>query len=257
MQMRPQFPVGMLNNPQLAMAPFTNPNAYFAPPQFFPFPQGSMQNLNTNNLVQLLAQNALNLPQFLPNGQVGQVNMPNLVQNVNQLLQMQLANSVPQNPGLFVNGQLGMTKGNGVVQQSLDGNGLQHINHNVALTSDFGSPQVQRNQNVFSPGAANSQVLLKVAVSLTDCCYKTCAHLSEILIVLYHNGYWDISFFIVNGHHIYFSCANSTWKMMPLSMHVGLASWLLKRMRNKNNVWSSMISANFQRLYCFNEQWFI
>ncbi|KAI3448732.1 hypothetical protein Pfo_005397 [Paulownia fortunei] len=154
LQIRPQFQLGILNNPQLAMPPFTNPNAYFAPTQFFPFPQGSLQNLNTNNLPQLFAHNAVNPPQFLPNGQL---NVPNLVQNVNQLLQMQMTNCGPQNLGPFVNARMGLANGNGVVPQSVDGNGLKHINHNAAVTKDFGSPQTHRNQNVFSPGAAKSQ----------------------------------------------------------------------------------------------------
>ncbi|KAL8028734.1 hypothetical protein ABFX02_14G179900 [Erythranthe guttata] len=146
MQMGPQFQMGMLNNPQLGMPPFNNPNAYFPQPQFFPFPQGPMQNLNANNLAQLLVQNAVNLPQFLPNGQMG---VPNLMQNVNQLLHMQMANSGLQNPRPFGNGQLGMGMPNG--------NGLNNMNQNAAATNVLNSPQVQHSQNAFSPGAANSQ----------------------------------------------------------------------------------------------------
>ncbi|KAK4424764.1 hypothetical protein Salat_1670000 [Sesamum alatum] len=153
-QVRPQFQVGILNNPQLVMPAFTNPNPYFAPPQFFPYPQGSVQNLSANSLPQLFTHNSVNQPQFLPNGQV---NVPSLVQNVNQLLQMQMPNYCPQSSGLFPNALLGVSNGNGVMQQSVDGNGLKHINHNAAVTKDFGSPQAQRNQNVFSPGSAKLQ----------------------------------------------------------------------------------------------------
>lgn len=160
MQIPPQFQVGVLNNPQLAMPPFTNPNTYFAPTQFFPFPRGTFQNLNTNNLPQLFAHNAGNPPQFLPNGQL---NMPNLVQNVNQLLQMQVMSCGPQNLGLFVNARSGVGNSNGVVPQPVDGNGLKHINHNAAVMKDFGSRQAQWNQNPFSPGAAKSQVACLVA----------------------------------------------------------------------------------------------
>ncbi|KAL0387667.1 UNVERIFIED_CONTAM: hypothetical protein Sradi_2648500 [Sesamum radiatum] len=153
-QVRPQFQVGMLNNPQLVMPAFTNPNNYFAPAQFFPYPQGSVQNLSANSLPQFFTHNSVNPPQFLPNGQL---NVPNLVKNVNQLLQMQMPNCGPQSSGLFANALLGVSNGNGVMQQSVDGTGLKHINHNAAVTKDFGSAQAQRNQNVFSPGSAKSQ----------------------------------------------------------------------------------------------------
>ncbi|KAK6143247.1 hypothetical protein DH2020_023595 [Rehmannia glutinosa] len=115
---------------------------------------GSLQNLNTNNLSQLFAHNAVNPPQLLPNGQL---NVSSLVQNVNQLLQMQMTNCGPQNLGPFANARMGLANGNGVVPQSVDGNAPKHLKDNAAVTKDFGSPQTQRNQNGFSPGAAKSQ----------------------------------------------------------------------------------------------------
>ncbi|GFQ01456.1 hypothetical protein PHJA_002289500 [Phtheirospermum japonicum] len=154
MQVRPQFQVGLLNSPQLAIPPFTNPNAYFAATQFLPFLQGPLQTLNTDNSPQLFAHNAVNQPQYMPNGQL---NVPNLVQNVNQLLQMQMANCGPQNLGPFANARMGLANGNGIVPQLVDGNGINHLNHNAAVTQDFGSPQTQGNHNPFSPGAAKSQ----------------------------------------------------------------------------------------------------
>ncbi|KAL0455260.1 UNVERIFIED_CONTAM: hypothetical protein Slati_0865200 [Sesamum latifolium] len=153
-QVRPQFQVGMLNSPQLVMPAFSNPNTYFAPAQFFPYPQGSVQNLSANSLPQFFTHNSVNPPQFLPNGQL---NVPSLVENVTQLLQMQMPNFPPQSSGLFANALLGVSNGNGVMQQSVDGNCLKHINHNAAVTKDFGSSQAQRNQIVFSPGSAKSQ----------------------------------------------------------------------------------------------------
>ncbi|KAL8542052.1 hypothetical protein ACS0TY_003060 [Phlomoides rotata] len=150
-QIRPQFPVGMLNNP-LAMPPFTNPNAYFPPNQFFPFPQGTFPNLPLNNLPQLFPNNAVNPSQFMPNGQL---NMQNLVQNVAQLLQMQMMNCGPQNLGQFMNLPSGGGINNGMVPQSINGNVMQHMNHNAA--ADNGSHNAQQNDNLLSPGASTLQ----------------------------------------------------------------------------------------------------
>ncbi|KAG8363757.1 hypothetical protein BUALT_Bualt19G0055500 [Buddleja alternifolia] len=158
MEIRPQFQMGTFSNAQLAMPPFTNQNTFFAPNQFLPFPQAPLHNLNTNNLSQLFAHNAVNPPQFLPNGQL---NVPNLVQNVNHLLQMQMQmqmrNCGPPNSGLFMNAHTGMANGNGVVQQSVNGDALKHMKPNAAVAKDSGSPQAKDNQNVFSRGAATSQ----------------------------------------------------------------------------------------------------
>lgn len=163
-QIRPQFPVGMLNNPQLAMPPFSNPNAYFPPNQFFPFPQGTFPNMALNNMPQLLPNNAVNPSQFLPNG--GQLNMQNLVQNVAQLLQMQMMNCGPQNLGHFVNLPSGGGNNNGLVPQSINGNVMQHMNHNAAVMQDNGSHKAQQNNNLLSPGASNPQVSPSVAFLL-------------------------------------------------------------------------------------------
>ncbi|XP_011091989.1 uncharacterized protein LOC105172298 [Sesamum indicum] len=164
-QVRPQFQVGMLNNPPLVMPAFTNPNTYFSPAQFFPYPQGSVQNLSNNSLPQFFTHNSVNPPQFLP---IGQLNVPSLVKNVNQLLQMQMPNCGPQSSGLFANALLGVSNGNGVMQQSVDGTGLKHINHNAAVTKDFGCAQAQRNENVFSPGSAKSQNNAGAATGMND-----------------------------------------------------------------------------------------
>lgn len=151
-QMRPQFQGEILNNPQLSMPPFTNPNPFFAPNQFFPFPQ--VQNVNPNNFPHLFAQNSVNMPQFLPNGPL---NLPNLVQNVTQLLQMQMMNAGPQNLGLFMNAQPGGGSNNGVLPQPVNVNGLKHISRNDAVTSDTGFHHAQQNWDIFSPGAAKLQ----------------------------------------------------------------------------------------------------
>ncbi|KAH6820409.1 hypothetical protein C2S53_002567 [Perilla frutescens var. hirtella] len=159
-QIRPQF-----TNPQLPMPPFTNPNPFFPPNQFFPFPQGAFQNLNSNNFPHLLAQNAVNLPQFLPNGPL---NVPNLVQNVSQLLQMQMMNVGPQNLGLFMNAQTGGGSNNGVLPQPVDGNGLNHMSHNDALTKDSGFHHAQQSWDIFSPGAAKPQSNAGVVNDVND-----------------------------------------------------------------------------------------
>ncbi|KAL3829845.1 hypothetical protein ACJIZ3_018647 [Penstemon smallii] len=125
MQMLPQFQLGMLNNPQLAMPPFNNPNSYFAPNQLFPFPQAPMQNLNNSNLHQFIAYNASNPPQFFPNGQF---NVPNLGQNLNQLLQMQMPNA-----------HMGLLNGNGVVQPPVNGNASKQMNPNTLQQGNLGA----------------------------------------------------------------------------------------------------------------------
>lgn len=158
-QIRPQFPVGILNNPQLAMPPFTNPNAYFPPNQFFPFPQGTFPNLPLNNMPQLLANNAVNPSHFLPNGQL---NMQTLVQNAVQVLQMQMMNCGPQNLSHFVNLPSGGGNNNGVVPQSINGNVMQHMNHNAAAMQDNGSHKAQQNDNLLSPSASTPQVDLQL-----------------------------------------------------------------------------------------------
>ncbi|XP_051124581.1 uncharacterized protein LOC127246949 isoform X2 [Andrographis paniculata] len=143
-QIQPQFPMGMLNNPQMGMLnnpqmAMLNPNPYFAPGQFFPFPQGSFMNPNVD-LAHIFGRNSMNQPPFLPNG------VPNLPQNINQLLQVQIPNAGPNNVGPFMNSQLGVHNGTGTLQQqSIDGKGR------------FNSPQVQQNQILRSPGAAKSQ----------------------------------------------------------------------------------------------------
>ncbi|KAL6524559.1 hypothetical protein OROHE_016230 [Orobanche hederae] len=116
----PQFQFGMLNNPQFAMPPpFPNQqNAFFAPNQLLlPFAQAQMHNLNNNNnLQQLLMHNALS--------------MPNLVQNANKLLQMQMANA---QLGMDFNGNMRPpVNGNGVVQQPMNGYDSNQVNPDAA-----------------------------------------------------------------------------------------------------------------------------
>ncbi|XP_073125669.1 uncharacterized protein [Henckelia pumila] len=157
MQIRPQFQIGALS-PQIVMPNFTNPNAYFAPPtRLFPFPQAQVQNFSCSSLNPMFAYNAVNSPQLLHNGQF---NVPNLVQNVNQLLQMQIAGFGPHNFA-NVNVPPSVVNGNGNVQHSLNGNiskPVQHsLNGNISkpmhgddnVAKDFGASQ-QHNPHVFS-----------------------------------------------------------------------------------------------------------
>ncbi|XP_075492326.1 uncharacterized protein LOC142530388 isoform X1 [Primulina tabacum] len=150
MQIRPQFQMGVLN-PQLAMPPFTNPNAYFAPTQLFPFPPGHAQNFSCSSLNPIFAHNAVNSPQLLHNGQF---NVPNLVQNVNQLLQMQIASCRPQN---FTSAPSNMMNGNENVLQLMNGNASKQMHGNVNAAKDFGTPQHQQNLHINSPRAAKLQ----------------------------------------------------------------------------------------------------
>ncbi|KAL2461070.1 Nuclear fragile X mental retardation-interacting protein 1 [Abeliophyllum distichum] len=183
LQIQHQLQMGILN-PGIPL-PFANLHTGFAPNQLFPFPQGQLQNhnlnfialnqMNNNNnssqaLGSILAQNAMNPPQFLSNGQL---NLLNPMQNVNQLLQMQMQMQfpgcgpvVPQNPNLVANGQSGIVNGNEVVQQSMNGNStLKHMPPNVnkqlhsnsPLGKTSGFPQPGWNQNSFSPGASKPQ----------------------------------------------------------------------------------------------------
>ncbi|KAL6493479.1 hypothetical protein OROGR_032258 [Orobanche gracilis] len=124
----PQFQFGMLNNPQFALPPpFPNQqNAFFAPNQILlPFAQAQMQILNNNNnLQQLLMHNALS--------------MPNLVQNANQLLQMQMANA---QLGLDFNGNTQPpVNGNGVVQQPMNGYDSNQVNPDDAIPQSHVGP---------------------------------------------------------------------------------------------------------------------
>lgn len=173
-QMNPQFQAGVLNNPQLPMPPFPNsnsnpnPNPFFAPNQFFPFPQPPFQNLNANNLPPPFPppQNAVNPAQFLPNWPL---NLPNFVQNVTQLLQMQMMNIAPQDFSAFINAQAGGGSSNGVLPQPVNGNGgLTYMDPNNAITKDIGngSHHAQRNWDTFSHGAAESQVCTYCFLSL-------------------------------------------------------------------------------------------
>ncbi|XP_042043168.1 uncharacterized protein LOC121788587 [Salvia splendens] len=153
-QINPQFRPGMLNNAQPPMPPFNNPNPFFGQNQFIPFPQGAFHNLNANNLPQPFAQNAVNPAQFMPNWPM---NVPNLVQNVTQLLQMQMMNGAPQNLGLFMNAQAAAGSNNVALSQPVGGNSLPSMNHNNAPTKGIGAHHAQRNWDVFAPGAANPQ----------------------------------------------------------------------------------------------------
>ncbi|KAL3618000.1 hypothetical protein CASFOL_038321 [Castilleja foliolosa] len=162
MQNRPQFQAGLLNNHQLAAPPFTNPNAFFAATQFFPFLQGPLQTINPNNSPQLFAHNAVN--QSMPNGQL---NISNLGQNVNQLLQMQ--NNLPQ---LFANNAVNQPQSmpNGQPQSMPNGqlnmpNFGQNVNQLLQMQmANFGSQNLgpfmnlgmfQANGNGIVPHQAN------------------------------------------------------------------------------------------------------
>ncbi|KAL1531518.1 GATA zinc finger domain-containing protein 14-like [Salvia divinorum] len=153
-QINPQFRPGMLNNAQPPMPPFNNPNPFFAQNQFIPFPQGAFHNLNANNLPLPFSQNAINPAQFMPNWPM---NVPNFVQNVTQLLQMQMMNGAPLNLGLFMNAQSAAGSNNVALPQPVGGNSLPGMNHNNAPTKDIGAHHAQRNWDVFAPGAANPQ----------------------------------------------------------------------------------------------------
>lgn len=162
--MNPQFQAAVLNNnPQLPMPPFTNSNPFFAPNQLFPFPQGAFPNLNANNLPQPFVQNAVNAVQFMPNWPM---NVPNLVQNVCQLLQMQMMNVGCQELGLFMNAQAGAGRSNGVLPQPANGNGLMQMNANNAIPNDIGAVHAQQNRGIFSHGGVESQVSLYFFLSL-------------------------------------------------------------------------------------------
>lgn len=143
--------MGVLN-PQFAMPSFTNPNAYFSSTQIFPFPPGHAHNLSCSSLNPMFVHNAVNSLQILPNGQL---NVPNLVQNVNQLLQMQIASCRPQT---FTSVPPNMMNGNGNVQQLMNGNASKQMHGNVNAAKDFGTPQHQQNLHINSPRAAKLQV---------------------------------------------------------------------------------------------------
>lgn len=138
MQIGPQFQLGALS-PQLAMPNFTNPNAYFAPTQLFPFPQAHVQNFSCSGLNPMFAHHAVNSPQLLHNGQF---NVPNLVQNVNQLLQMQMASFGTQNFA-NVNVPPSMVNRNRNVQQLIDGNVSKQMHGDDIVAKDFGGSQQQ------------------------------------------------------------------------------------------------------------------
>lgn len=156
MQIRPQFQLGALSR-QLSMPNFINPNAYFAPTQLFPFPQAHVQNFSCSSLNPIFAHNALNSPQLLHNGQF---NVPNLVQNVNQLLQMQMASFGPQNFG-NVNVPSSMVNGNRNVQHLMNGNVSKQIHSDDIVAKDFGASQ-QQNLHIFSQRDAKLQVTSRV-----------------------------------------------------------------------------------------------
>ncbi|KAH6804171.1 hypothetical protein C2S51_032418 [Perilla frutescens var. frutescens] len=120
---------------------------------------------NPNNQLQWNGANASAPQQFLPNGPL---NVPNLVQNVSQLLQMQMMNVGPQNLGLFMNAQTGGGSNNGVLPQPVDGNGLNHMSHNDALTKDPGFHHAQQSWDIFSPGAAKPQSNAGVVNDVND-----------------------------------------------------------------------------------------
>lgn len=167
--MNPQFQAAILNNPQLPMPPFSNSNPFFAPNQLFPFPQGAFPNPIANNLPQPFAQNVANTAQFMPNWPM---HVPNLVQNVCQLLQMQMMNVGCQDLGLFMNAQTGARNSNGVLPQLVNGNGLMQMNANNAIPNDIGAVHAQQNRGIFSHGTVESQVCLYLFLSLVVYLYN-------------------------------------------------------------------------------------
>ncbi|CAN4108550.1 unnamed protein product [Withania somnifera] len=155
MQIQPQMPI-----------PNNNPNALLA------FQMNQMNNVNSQQKGQFLAQNILNPQQFL-NQNVGFGGMPNPMQNINQLLQMQMAmqmasyaqavtnggvplypNQVSQGMGIQ-NSNIAM---NGTAQQLMNGNLSKQMQGQSQVMNTFGVIQQPQSQNFNAAASANPLV---------------------------------------------------------------------------------------------------
>ncbi|XP_070037656.1 uncharacterized protein [Nicotiana tomentosiformis] len=166
--------------PQMAI-PNINSNTQFSPQQLFAFQMNQMNNVNSQQPKgQFLAQNVVNPPQFL--------NQNVAMQNLNQLLQLQMAMQMPgfaqvvpgnvplypnqvsqgmglQNPNFAMNGHLGLMNASGTVQQSMNGNlskqmadATRQLQGQSPLMNSFGAVQHPQTQNFNIPASANSQI---------------------------------------------------------------------------------------------------
>nr|XP_016499078.1 PREDICTED: mediator of RNA polymerase II transcription subunit 15-like isoform X2 [Nicotiana tabacum] len=166
--------------PQMAI-PNINSNTQFSPQQLFAFQMNQMNNVNSQHPKgQVLAQNVVNPPQFL--------NQNVAMQNLNQLLQLQMAMQMPgfaqlvpgnvplypnqvsqgiglQNPNFAMNGHLGLMNASGTVQQSMNGNlskqmanATRQLQGQSPLMNSFGTVQQPQTQNFSVPASANLQV---------------------------------------------------------------------------------------------------
>ncbi|XP_060218239.1 uncharacterized protein LOC132645327 [Lycium barbarum] len=170
------MPNPMQIQPQMANTQFPNG-------QLLAFQMNQMNNANSQQKGQFLAQNVVNPPQFL-NQNVGFGGFPNPMQNINQLLQLQMAmqmasyaqvvpGSVPmypnqvsqgmgiQNSNIAMNGHLGRANGGGNVQQPMNGNfskQMGNVSQQSPLMNSFGVVQQPQTQNFNAHASANSQV---------------------------------------------------------------------------------------------------
>lgn len=166
--------------PQMAI-PNINSNTQFSPQQLFAFQMNQMNNVNSQQPKgQFVAQNIVNPPQFL--------NQNVAMQNLNQLLQLQMAMQMPgfaqvvpgnvplypnqvsqgmglQNPNFAMNGHLGLMNASGTVQQSMNGNlskqmanATRQLQGQSPLMNSFGTVQQPQTQNFSVPASANLQV---------------------------------------------------------------------------------------------------
>ncbi|KAK4379112.1 hypothetical protein RND71_000974 [Anisodus tanguticus] len=196
----PSAPLQMMGNPGSFMPnpmqiqpqmriPNNYSNTQFPPGQLLAFQMNQMNNANYQQKGQFFGQNVATSPQFL-NQNVGFGGMPNPMQNINQLLQMQMAMQmasyaqvVPgmypnqmsqgmgmQNSNIAMNGHLGRPNGSGTGQQSMNGNlSKQMANANQKnqqsqgqspLMNSFGIVQQPQTQNFNAHTSANSQLPL-------------------------------------------------------------------------------------------------
>ncbi|XP_055816992.1 uncharacterized protein LOC129886361 isoform X2 [Solanum dulcamara] len=195
----PSPPLQVMGNPgsfmpnhmqiQSQMAiPNNNPNTHFSPGQLLAYQMNQMNNANSQHKGQFLAQNIVNPPQFL-NQNVGFGGMPNPMQNINQLLQMQMAmqmasyaqavsgsvplypNQVSQGMGIqnsniaMNNAHLGHANASGTAHQLMNGNlskqmanGTQQLQGQSPVMNSFGVVQQPQTQNFNVPASANPQV---------------------------------------------------------------------------------------------------
>ncbi|MCD9643051.1 hypothetical protein HAX54_030157 [Datura stramonium] len=180
------MPNHMQIQPQVAI-PNNNPNTHFSSGQLLAFQMNQMNYANSQQKGQFLAQNVVNPPQFL-NQNVGFGGLPNPMQNINQLLQMQMAmqmasygqvvpGTVPlypnqasqgmgiQNSNIAMNAHLGRGNASGTVQQLMNGNlstrmanATPQLQGHSPVMNSFGIVQQPQTQNFNAPAPANQQV---------------------------------------------------------------------------------------------------